>query len=499
MKRITALLLAVAFTLGSVAAAQADGIDIKVKGQWDFAFGTINNKEFRHSNIRPEGERQRDVDNFEARQRVRTQMNFISSEYLQAVLMFEIGDLDWGQPGTGRQRGAGLDTAGVNIETKRAYLDWIVPNTAVSVRMGLQGLALPATRMGNMVFGADVAGIVVNAPLCDNAALTAFWARPFDRARNTEAIEDLGPDLSDETDMFGLVLPLTFEGFSLTPYAVYANVGNSSGFWNYVFVDDTADPDDVPPFPGYLASRMPGSSSNAWWFGANFNLTMFDPLTFGLDLIYGRVSHTELGTPGNHLNNISASGWYIGATLDYALDWGTPGIFGWYASGDKERAIEEGRMGRLPVLGTDDGFLATSFGTAGYYGIGSGGNYCSVTGTGTGTWGIGIQVADVSFIQDLSHTLRFAYYRGTNDAELVRKWEGSFFRYQADALYLTDEDSVFEVNFDHVYKIYENLEVCLELGYLRLSADEKTWNAADTDLKKNDDSWKAEVNFRYSF
>ena len=502
MKRITTLLLAVAFALGSVCAAQADGIDIKVKVQWDFAFGVVNNRVFKESVnwSNPKGTRQmgqsgqgtrRDNDNFEARQRIRTQINFISSEYLQAVLMFEIGDLDWGRGGSsGRSSGGALDADGVNIETKRAYLDWIIPNTEVSVRMGIQGMKLPSTRMGNMVFDADVAGITVSSPITDWLGVTAFWARPFDSWRNDrEGSVDGQDNLKDEVDAFGLVLPLTFDGVSFTPYAMYARVGNASNFWSYAFAD----------IDGY--STIENSATTAWWAGANFTLDMFDPLTFGMDFIYGHVAKTEFGTPEAHLNDVSASGWYIGATLDYKLDWGTPGIFGWYATGDKANADDDNHLGRLPVVGTDGGFTATSFGTAGYYGIGNAGNAAVISNTGTGTWGVGVQLADVSFIEDLSHTLRVAYYRGTNDSELVKKLGGyDFLRYDSDTLYLTDEDSVIEVNFDHTYTIYENLEACLELGYLHLRSDKDTWGAYDgSDQKKNDDAWKAEVNFRYSF
>lgn len=65
--------------------------------------------------------------------------------------------------------------------------------------------------------------------------------------------------------------------------------------------------------------------------------------------------------------------------------------------------------------------------------------------TGTGTWGIGLQLADVSFINDLSHTLRFAYMRGTNSHKLVR--DGYDLRLAED-FYLTNKDQAFEVNFD---------------------------------------------------
>ena len=512
MKRITTLLLAVAFTLGSVCAAQADGIDIKVKGQWDFAFGWVNNRHFKDNanSSNPSRRRSginngqvRDNDNFEARQRVRVQINFITSEYLQGLLHFEIGDLDWGRTTGGtaraaRHTGGGLDADGVNIETKRAFIDWMIPNTPVSVRMGIQGLKLPSTRMGSPVFDTDVAGIVVSSPITDWMSITGFWIRPFDAYAN----DGWDESFSDEVDAFGLIVPLDFNGFKFSPWFIYGFVGANSGIYDYLYTGS---------FNNTVTAQ--NSRTHVWWAGMTFDMTFFDPLKLSVEGIYGRLSQADLTGFGGLEKygqatsvNQGTQGWYIGATLDYKLSWGTPGIFGWYASGDDANSDHSGKMGRLPVLGTDGGssFKPTSFGTHGYYGIGNGNNSVLVTGTGTGTWGVGIQLADVSFIEDLSHTLRFAYYRGTNDSDLVRKG-GDFFGYNGDSLYLTNDDSVFEVNFDHKYKIYENLTAVLELGYLHLSSDKSTWRRYNNsygrhkDMEETDDAWKAEINFRYEF
>ena len=512
MKRITTLLLAVAFTLGSVCAAQADGIDIKVKGQWDFAFGMVGNGVFKHSaNSSDSGRyarpgagaksRQRDEDNFEARQRIRTQINFIASEYLQGVLHFEIGDLDWGRPGTGRQQGAALDTDGVNIETKHAYIDWIIPNTPVSVRMGLQPLTLPSSRLGSIILNADMAAIAVSSPVTDWLSLTALWARPLDRFRDGNS-----RNLDDEVDLFGLVAPMKFTGVSFSPYFIWGKIGTGSGFLNnYAFQNhDLLRGTGWGNWAGLDAYN--DNDAKIWYLGTNFKLDAFDPLVFNMDVIYGHLQTAEYAplalNRGNH-THAGADGWYIGATLDYKMAWGTPGIFGWYASGDDADDFrDKGELGRLPAILNDGGtFKATSFGLHGHYGIGNGGNYNRISGTGTGLWGIGIQVADVSFVQDLKHTLRFAYYRGTNDSDMAQATLGLGANWYGDNIYLTKDDSVFEVNFDHQYKIYENLTAVLELGYLRLNSDTDTWQGRNYngDLKDNDNAWKAEINFRYSF
>jgi hypothetical protein len=209
---------------------------------------------------------------------------------------------------------------------------------------------------------------------------------------------------------------------------------------------------------------------------------------------------------------IGTRGWLIAATLDYKLNFGssfsaTPGIFGWWASGDSKSNMENGQLGRLPNIGTNGGnFKPTSFGHGGYFNsISQYANVGDIGGTGTGTWGIGIQLANASFIKDLSHTLRFAYYRGTNDADVVRSEDGGLGlapRYRDDGLYLTTKDSVFEINFDHQYKIYENLTAALELGWLRLNSDEETWgplNRNHSEGHENTSAWKAQVYLTYSF
>ena len=105
MKHLSTLLLSAAMFFGAVSAAQA--VDIKAKGQFEFAFGWGKNlggdKGFNSNGAHQD---------FIARQRVRTQINFIASEALQGVLMFEIGDTNWGRSAsnnTGSASGGALD------------------------------------------------------------------------------------------------------------------------------------------------------------------------------------------------------------------------------------------------------------------------------------------------------------------------------------------------------------------------------------------------------
>ncbi|MDL2314047.1 outer membrane homotrimeric porin [Desulfovibrio sp. OttesenSCG-928-C14] len=536
MKRFFILLLALALVpcFGGLTAVKAEGLKITVKGQWDFSFGRIVNEGFNDSAnrslpgaLRPQYGRPFSDESFLARQRVRTQIDFISSEYLKAVLLFEIGEMDWGVnqvDARDRRGGSGaFDFQNVDLGIRRAYLDWVIPNTEVSVRMGLQDLKLPSTPMGSPVFDTDVAGIVVSAPITGWLSATALWMRPF--ACRFDANGNPGSGNSQDTDIFGIILPMSFADskVNLTPWFMYGSVIPASGFYDYVY---NSQPYQAPtPLP-----RNPRTS--VLWAGAHLEWTPLAPLTFNLEAIYGYLhpvtldgfGPTVIPLWGSHWaetqhqsSRIGTSGWYIGATLDYQLGFMTPGIFAWWASGDKKNAWYDGKHGRLPVLGNDGGsFGPTSFGSAGYYGISQRKKGGAIMGTGTGTWGVGIQLADISFIENLKHTLRLAYYRGTNSSALVKDGGGFFgepthtnayyFQYTADGLYLTDKDSVLEVNFDHQYKIYENLTATLELGWLQLKTDKGTWirywpypAARSSKFNETENSWKAQLSLRYSF
>ena len=490
MKRITTLVLAMAFAFGGISAAQADGVDVKVKGHWQFAFGWA---EGFNDSVHGSTDDNATDDNFIAKQRVRVQSNFIVSEELQGVLMFEIGKSDWG---TGHARLDGDQTA---VKVKRAYLDWVIPQTEVAVRMGLQGMVLPsATGFGNPVLEADVAGITVSAPINDMFAVTAFWARPFDAYGHVDGADKW----DDEVDMIGLMLPVTGDGWKVTPWAMYMAVGGNSGIYDYMFDSQKFATYDTSKANPWTASNSERDNTSAWYLGGAFELTMFDPLTFGMDVIYGRMN--EIDVTGQTMNDWSVTGglemagWLVDARIDYAMDWATAGLFGWWGSGDDSDAWETGDLGRLPAFANDGGnFAPTTFGFAGTYGIAED---TYVSGTGTGTWGIGIQLADMSFVEDLSHTLRVAYYRGTNDSNNAEHRGDMLRMSSSDSLYLTDEDQAIEVNFDHQYKIYENLTAVVELGYIHLDTDHDTWNSyGNSDRDDTDNAYKAQVMLEYKF
>jgi hypothetical protein len=94
---------------------------------------------------------------------------------------------------------------------------------------------------------------------------------------------------------------------------------------------------------------------------------------------------------------------------------------------------------------------------------------------GNGTAGIVLQIADMSFVEDLSHTLRFGYIVGTNEK---RSDNHPNFN---QIIALNEKDYAFEVDFDSIYEVNKNLDLVLELGWLYLKADKDYYNAEYND------------------
>lgn len=219
MKRLLILICVAVF--GSLAPAQA--IEIKASMTWELGFGFADNTGFYDAK---QGEH---VDAFTAQQRIRPQFNFIASDTLEAVLEFEIGTTLWGS--NEDNSGGMIDTDSATATIRRAYLDW-APADKLRVRMGVQGVALPSAAFGNPILDTDVAGVVASYQFSEAVSLTGFWLRPFDRSYDA-ADQTNGANEKDEMDMFGLVLPITGEAFSVTPWAMFARLGNQSDYWAY--------------------------------------------------------------------------------------------------------------------------------------------------------------------------------------------------------------------------------------------------------------------------
>ncbi len=509
MKKILTLMLAAGMLLGAASGARA--IDFKASGEWLVGFGLGDGSLIKDVN----DQKRHHDDTFNAGQRIRLQLDAVASETLSGTVFFEIGDQMWGQSESGGALGA--DSTSV-VKLKNAYIDWMVPNTDLKLRMGLQAVALPNVAGGSAIMDGDAAAVVASYQFNENVGLTALWMRPLnDNYTGTnadgEAYGNGYKNYLDNMDLFALMLPLKFDGVELTPWAMYGLQGKNTRF-NEGGVE-TADGALNVTLPGYYPGMNfgPGglghtgkSYGSMFWAGLPVAITAFDPLNIEFDINYGyveamgRYDVLKRGVE-SVLGNSKREGWLVKALVEYKMDWGTPGIFGWYASGD-DGNVKNGSE-RLPSIAGSGNF--TSFMGDGNLAWGTGYNFYDNNLTYAGTWGVGLQIADVSFVEDLKHTFRVAYWGGTNSPSMV-KYMGSAVAWDdttavQDGPYLTTNDGLLEFNLVNSWQIYENLEANLELGYIINMMDRDTWDksyVSDRNWSKQD-AWKAQLIFAYSF
>ncbi len=468
MKRLMTLLLATGMLLGGAASAKA--IELTASGTYQFGWSWDDTSLSKHDSD----------DTFQAVQRVRPQFNFVASENLSGALQLEIGNRANGSDHGfwGGSKGWAMGADGTNVEVRYAYVDWIVPNLDTHVRMGLQSAEAPAYAFQSVMY-VDMAGISLNQPINDNLSVSLAWFRPYNDETNPH----------DSLDVAMLSVPYKGDGFVVNPWGMMA-FGGADALEGALGKNNSWGSE----LSG-LANLLPANATSAqiaaisksrsigWWAGIGGELSMFDPFSIAADFVYGSY---DAGSVGGF--DLKRAGWMISALASYKLDWMTPGLILWYASGDDSNPNDGSE--RLPAIYGDS--WATNFG-------GDGGWYdaASLSMNLFGSWGIGLRFDDISFVDNLSHNLRVTYYQGTNNAAMVRN--GAVTSAVGTGhydFYLTTSDCAWEINLENSYQIYKNLTASFELGYIKLDLDEDVWGSrSDFD----DDMYKAAVYMTYKF
>ena len=498
------MISALALFMGLSLAAPAWATDIKIKGWFDFAFGWYtNSSNFSDSSS---DDSSHSEENFDAVQRLRFQIDFVASEQLSGTVQFEIGNIYWGDgggdtwggAGAGNSAGGAMGSDGVNVETRHMYIDWIVPETDLSIRMGILPFALPffanGAESGNAILDDDLAGIVATYTFNDYAAVNLAWLRPwnpfiFGDESGAEGTWSNGRNDHDAIDLFALTLPLTFAeyGLEITPWGLYGSIGE---------IDDEDSNISNGLGGAWNDGARLGEDGNAWWAGLAVNVTYWDPFFVALDFMYGAYTSSDVAmydASDNFLGDWDndRAGWALAAKLGYRCESFTPVLFGWYGSGMSDADDQNALDGLMPVLSPDFGF--TSFGGSNNYdlfrdGVMNGNNI-------TGTWGIGIGLEDIALAEGLTNAVRVAYFTGTNDDDLalLGPFSDRDLGIAGSHLY-TSKDWGLEVNLDTAYEIMEGLTLYNQIGYLHTDID--STDAFDNDT---DDAWEFAVGFQYAF
>ncbi len=518
MKKLCAL-LAMLFIFS--ACENSGAVDFNIKGIWNMGFGVADAYFTRdHRDSMGRTHKKSTEDRFAARQRVFLQLDAVASESLSGSLMLFIGPQKWGFAG----QGGALGADGNMVKIRQAYLDWAIPDTKITTTMGIHNFAMPYAAGGSAVFDLRGATVAANIPFSDNIGLTAMWFQPFNDNYNPANGYRDGSDPAnylDNMDLFSLSLPVNYDGFSITPWLMYGMRGRNTGrFADYVN-NDLADGAPAITLSPWLNAQSGGGGMNVasyggtgktygsmLWAGLPFKITALEPLNIEVDLNYGFVE--EMGRFDVMVRNNSddirrgstqRQGWLAKTLVEYRLDWGAPGVFAWYGSGD-DGNIANGSE-RMPSLCPY--VFMTSFMGDGNLAWGPANNYLDQNDSLAGTWGIGFQLRDVSFLEKLDHTFRVAWWGGTNSPSMVKymdsayAWDSTSNHFEGP--YMTTNDGLLEFNLVNVYQMYENFNINVELGYIANFMDGDTWRKdyPGWGTYSRQDAWKAQAIFTYKF
>ena len=492
------LVLAAALVLGATCANAAT---IKATGAWEIDGQWTNQNDFRKDT----------QDNaFSIGQRMRTAFQFIANENLKGVLETQIGTNSWGKGlygiGAGRTpasagNAGSLTSGNGNIQLRKGYIDFKWPGTKVNFLVGYQSLALPAAfGTGNAILDDHVAGAAAVVPVTDNISLVGGYARAIDvngfgstKANNSATTTTTGSN--GYLDAAFLYANLDFTGFKVQPFAAFSYAGKSAIAAGYSAGDGT------------LGGQVSANTSNlnidgsrGYYGGVAFTMTALDPFKVMADLNYGRNTYNGVGT-GNGYGSMSRSGWLFDLAVDYTgLSMVTPEVFFAYTTGANADKKNDGRMSTLSAENWTYGsfWMQTANGLNG-----------SVTGTtdsdskrNLGFWAIGLSAKDIKLIDKLSHTVNLVYFRGTNNNNLLDNTTAVTTGAIAYGRTLTTKDSIFEVDVNSKYQIYEELSLGLDLGYINADFDKSAWARALGGVNSGDlskDAYKAVVMLNYNF
>jgi len=499
MKRMSKFAMTAMLVLGLATAAQA--ADMKASGSFQIDATSSDNPFFNGASNTSK------TNDFRIEQRVRTAFQFIANENLKGVLETQIGSDSWGngpyQISAGRTpstSATGVNSAGAgNIMLRKAYIDYKWPGTSINVLAGFQTVTLPTAFGTSSILDDQVGALVVAAPITDNVKVVAGYARPYDSntAGATATVQGSGTG----SNVVFATLPVSLAGeTNITPFGVYANVGQQSVASNNAGVITNTGALAALGFssPHSLKSGTDGAS--AYWGGVAFSTKLLDPFKLMADVNYGSADYNSRTSGGR-------SGWLADLAVDYTgLSFMTPEAFFVYTTGD-DSGSSHNDGGRMPMLGNPQGSLV---GGSMFFGntdmitrtAGSAAS-SSTTGAGgavlnsMGFWTAGVALKDISFIDKLTHRVNIMYVQGTNNKDAFVGATNT-----ATAIYgsyLTTRDSLWEIDVNTKYKIYDELSLMLNLGYI--NADLHQFNgitpSANADL--SDNAYRASLSMVYAF
>ena len=450
MKRLSLLAAALVMVLGMAVSASA-APEVSISGNLLVNAVWMNNWNFNDAT---------GAKNMRIMERADLYFTVTANENLKGVLgLVRSQRGQWGDSNFALGAPGGASASGAQLNIRDAYIDFNWPGTDVNVKAGVYTVALPqSVGSASMIVAERAGAVMVSAPVTDNVSALVGYTRLFDNDPNGDSAAILD---NNYLDGYLVALPLSFEGISATPFFLYGNGGENFG----------TDFDD----DGNVIDATGGEKMSAYWVGTNFTMSMFDPFILKADFNYGR---TDFDTESNE-----SKGWLADLGLDYTgFDFMTVSAFAVYTSGDNDDAHDGSET--MPIL--DGDWAVGSF----WFGGGSiTGDDINGGDTPLGFWTVGLSLTDIqSFAAGLTHDVHVLYVQGTNDSDLYSAANRAAFST------LTDEDSLWEVDFNTAYAVYDELTLYGQLGYISTDFDDSI-HTVGTD----DNAWKVATGVVYKF
>ncbi|HCR12508.1 outer membrane homotrimeric porin [Solidesulfovibrio sp.] len=492
MKRFGMLAIAAALLLGSAMSASA-ATEVKMVGDayvygnyfqnhnfTGWSTGSWDNNSGAYTGAGTQTE-----DRFQIWERFRLRTDFVANEAVKFRLGIKVEDV-WGH---GTLTAANPTTS---VSVYQAFLQFKLPDCNVEVTAGLQDFSMPANAFfsDSVIYGGDrAAALVVNVPVVpDTFSVVAAYARMLDKNRTYDTTTT---QQADELDLYLLTLPITVEGFKVTPYGAIAVAGRDANYFTAgSYGPNSTFADSLLSAGTFLTPSGMRNAQNAyWWAGGSFEVTALDPVKFYADVIYGAGNQADR-------KKDRREGWFIDLGAEYTgFDVVTPQVFAWWSTGEdgSTRNGSERMPSVLSNWGPGNNFLFDSSQEL---------SKDSNLGVNPiGTMGIGAALDNISLMEKLTHRLSFIYLRGNNSAKALRflnTYMGSnpYFTMGRD---LTCEENIISVGFDTKYQIYENLAAVLEAGWAHGQFQTSVWGHRLAERARSGDPIKVAFGLTYKF
>ncbi len=483
MKRILQLLVLCLLAISATSALAAT--EVRMAG--DFRAYGVFFENHNWTSWNPTGRQTEET--FEIWQRWRLRSDFVANEAVKFRLGIRVNDTPWGY---------GTYTAAnpaVAIDVYQAYLMFKWPGCDIQITAGLQPFSMPEAPIfyDSPVLAAkgsgdgatnSFAGLTIQIPVVPKTfEIFTGFSRLVDVNRTYDTTTT---QVGDELDIYFLTLPITVDGFKITPWGLIAVAGKASvssinAFRNGLvsggyFVAPTGLNDNQNPY---------------WWAGGSLEISALDPLKFYGDVMYGE------GNMGDRERN-RRRGWFIDGGLEYTgLDWATPQLGAWWSSGE-DSGLGNGSE-RIPSI-TDYFGLGNTF----FFPTGQEFTKNDMAMNPIGAWGVSGSLKNISFIDKLSHRATFSAMWGTNSPSGLRKAvlaSGGNGNYLTMGKDLAIGEHALAANIDTKYWVFEKtLALVAEAGWAHYGDPKGSiWNTSRRFTKAVNDAWMASFGIKYWF